>query len=109
MLSNLLRPGRIVPHRIIVNQQYRMTSNKSFMDKVLALRPDMAGADEKEKATISSLMSEASKLSSDIQVSQPLMKTLVQCCVVLNLALYTGSRRQAHLPYLPAFVTTHTS
>lgn len=38
------------------------------MDKVLALRPDMAGSDEKEKATISSLVSEASKLSSDIKV-----------------------------------------
>ena len=46
-----------------------MSSSKAFLDKVLALRPDLAGANEKDKATVSTLAADSPKLAGDFQVS----------------------------------------
>ena len=48
---------------------HTMSASKLFLDKVLALRPDLAGADEKDKATVSTLAGDSSKLAGDVQVS----------------------------------------
>jgi hypothetical protein len=54
---------------------HTMSSSKAFLDKVLALRPDLAGANEKDKATVSTLAADSSKLAEDVQVSTRLRST----------------------------------
>jgi hypothetical protein len=46
-----------------------MSSASTFVDKVIALRPDFVGQGEKEKAALRNLVSEASGLAADLQVS----------------------------------------
>ena len=68
-ISTILNISRNYSQRTTIHRHCKMASKKVFLEKVLALRPDMAGSDEKEKVAISSLVSETSKMGSDIKVS----------------------------------------
>lgn len=48
-----------------------MSKSTTFVEKVLALRPDFAGANEKEKNAVSSLRNDAANLAQDVKVSYP--------------------------------------
>jgi hypothetical protein len=69
-ISQLTRRVSSPISSLVYIKSYRTMANpKAFLDKVLALRPDLAGGnDEKEKVLVSTLAAEAPNLASDIQV-----------------------------------------
>lgn len=48
---------------------YRMSSSSTFVEKVQALQPELAGSTEEDKGKIQSLVNEVPSLAKDLQVS----------------------------------------
>jgi hypothetical protein len=73
-----------------------MTTAKLFLDKVLALRPDLAGTNEKDKATVSALAADSSKLAADVQVStRPLRGSIKLWILKRNVYFARSCNQQA--------------